>query len=357
MSEVTCPICGNQKSLDGNTNSVVHCECNAVHAIATPHDATVARVATTPPIARGIAEGLPPMPGPTDAERPVPRWFPLGKAVIVGTSLLVLIGLGIPVIHKARESAARTQSTQNLREIGLATYSFHDAHRRLPFNGTKLAVAGDETSGSWAFMLLPFLNEKVMFDTIDRKRGLDVLLCPGRGRPQMCDDLGRFGAWSDYCINPFLNSNTGQANAPDKKLTLVGILDGSSNTIVFGHGRVRPDHYGMNTIANGFTDTIFNGGSQSTCRGNTNVTLARDSADAKPGEWGGPFPGHCLMVFCDATVRGIPYSMEIGRVREDGVAVHHTLAGYLTVAGALTPSGGEGPDTCAIEAWLEKSRK
>ena len=38
-------------------------------------------------------------------------------------------------------AAARTQSTNNLKQITLASHSFHDANKRLPFNGIAAITA------------------------------------------------------------------------------------------------------------------------------------------------------------------------------------------------------------------------
>lgn len=307
------------------------------HAFATPDDAAIARLATpSTKVAGGFCEGLPPMPVPTAAERQA-RWrFPWITAVTTGFVILVLLAFLVPAVQKVRDAAARTQSTKNLKSIAPAAYGFYDANKRLPFNGTKPAVDGDNTSGSWAFMLLPYLDEKAMYDNVDRTRGLPGLLCQGRGRPMMCTDDARPGAWSDYCINPFLNSNIGQADGRDKGRTLVGITDGSSNTIFAGHGRLQPAHYAKDQADFGFTGTIFNGGSEGTCRGNPNVLMARDGNDAKPGEWGGPFSQGCLMAMADGTVRLFPYTLADGHIDYGG-------SGYpfSSVAVFLTPSGGE----------------
>ncbi len=356
MACFICPLCDARYESRGSGDSPVQCaacesafgrvvecvrqpETPVENAIATPRDAAIARVGTA--TTGGFCEGLPPMPLPTDAERPIGWRFPWASAVLVGLILIVLVGLFTPAVRKVREASARTQSTNNLKNLVLSAHGFHDANKRLPFNGTKPAIGGDATSGSWVFMMLPYLDEKPMFDREDRSHGLPALLCPGRGRPLMCNDEGNAGAWSDFCINPFLNSTIGQADAPDKKVTLVSITDGTSNTIFCGHGRLRSEHYTLTSATRGFTATIFTGGSEGTCRGNPNVVMARDANDAQPGEWGGPFPQGCLMAMGDGTVRMFPYSLAGGTI--DSMGMSNSIS---TVAPFLTPNGGEVSALC-----------
>ncbi|MSU77347.1 MAG: DUF1559 domain-containing protein [Gemmataceae bacterium] len=358
MDSYICPLCDGRFAFVGTGNQPVTCttcestygrvvecvrhsELPVENAFATPTDAAIAREATTPTVASGFYEGLPPMPMATQAERPA-RWrFPWISASAVGLIFAVLGCLLITTVQRVRDAASRTRSTNNLKILGLAAHGFHDANKRLPFNGTKPAVGGDNTSGSWAFMLLPYLDEKAMYDNVDRTRGLPVLLCPGRGRPVMCAYDGGPGAWSDYCLNPFLNSNIGQADARDKGRTMMGITDGSSNTIFAGHGRLRAAYYGMAKTDYGFTASIFIGGSEGTCRGNPNVVMAPDANDAKPGEWGGPFSQGCLMAMCDGTVRMFPYTLVGGQIDYGGRAYP-----FPAVAGFLTPNGGETSAPC-----------
>jgi hypothetical protein len=241
-----------------------------------------------------------------------------------------------------REAAARTESTKNLKQIGLAFHSFHDANKRLPFNGTKPAVAGDNTSGSWAFMILPFLEREhaAMFLNNDTSVGVATFMCPGRGRPATCTGDGGPGAWTDFFINPFVNDGDGVANAPDIRRTWAGITDGPSNTIIVGHGQINPDDYGSHAVTPGFTDIIFNGGSPALCRGNRRVVFGPDSADppSRPGNWGSPFPQGALMCMGDATVRMYPYSTGGGTIA-NGVSLEP--AGVVNLPAFLTPTGGE----------------
>ena len=70
----------------------------------------------------------------------------------------VLVALLVPAVQKGARRRP-TQSINNLKQIGLAFHSFHDAHRQLPFNGVGPAAPGNNLSGSWGFQILPFIGE------------------------------------------------------------------------------------------------------------------------------------------------------------------------------------------------------
>lgn len=287
--------------------------------------------------------------------------------LIVGTLIAVLA----PMVQRVWERQARTDSTSNLKVIGLAAHSFHDLNKRLPFNGSSVAVkdepyslnavANQPRSGSWAFQIAPFMNQGPMFAAGTSESGVAAFMCPGRGRPST-STTPAVGAttppWSDYVINPWLNDNlnggglTTTSAVPDNQRTLVGITDGTSNTILFGHGQINTHDYGRRDATPGYMDTILLGGTTATALSSNSaagpVTFARDSAetrrDAARG-WGGPFADGCLMCMGDATVRMFPYSIGIGAFEQGlGMATSTT-----SLAAFLTPNGAEGigglPDT------------
>jgi prepilin-type processing-associated H-X9-DG protein len=167
------------------------------------------------------------------------RGFTLFQLLILLAIFAILLGLFLPAIAKARQSAARMQSANNLKQIGLACHNYLDTF-------TKFPPGNDANSFSAAAHLLPFIEQDALFRTIDFKKPMDdkanakaravvikTFLSPND--PVMSVDPAYGPTNYLFCAGskPALADNNG-IFYQDSKVKIVDIPDGTSNTMMTG---------------------------------------------------------------------------------------------------------------------------
>jgi len=274
------------------------------------------------------------------------------ELLVVIAIIAILIGLLLPAVQKVREAAARIQSSNNLKQIGIALHSFNDVRGGLPNNGTwgYYAVPTDNRA-SWCYKVLPFVEQDNMYNNYNVSMPLKVFLDPARGGPGYANDGNNnagigvakaIGPSTDYAGN-WMVLNDSDSNRPIGDFSIQSISDGSSNTVLVGQKSLQPQQYAPR-YGWDWDETIAFGGSGGTCRaplrwdcwdmsagcrGNYWArqagTVQRDAPGIdKAGAWGGPMAGGALFLWGDGHVGSIAYNTN-----------------YILVQNAMTPNGAE----------------
>ncbi len=287
------------------------------------------------------------------------RAFTLLELLVVIAIVGLLVGLTLPSVQKIRGAADRVRCANHLRQIGLGLHGFHDAAGRLPHNGgfhkqQKLQdVSGNpfvpttidhvsgpwqwgvgdatfsmnEQPGSWAFSLLPHIEQSAAYEQRAWQSPVSGYFCPARRKPQagvpVNDDRAVYlgGGWtwakSDYAGNARL------FGPRPRRATFADVRDGLSNTILVGEKAVDL-RYAL-TGSWYWDEPFFLGGSDSTAR--KGIKLVRDAQGTFleiRENWGASHLGVVNFLMADGSVRQVGY----------GTAPEQMQA-------LLTPHGGE----------------
>ncbi len=285
--------------------------------------------------------------------------FTLIELLVVIAIIGTLLGLLLPAVQKAREAAARSRCANNLRQVGLALVQHHDSTGVFPSNGgwdgkqTIPSAAGSpftpwtldfttgqtyywgvgdpalaprDQTGSWAFAILPWVEQDVLFRQRRWDAAVALYICPSRrlAVPETVatgDAYGKYqgGGWAwgktDYAVNLEAFDNRPLCYSTAR------ITDGLSNTILVGEKAFDPS---VETAHSWYWDEpFFLGGSKGTSRGGLAIVPDRPGTPYKE-KWGSPHTGGAQFLFGDGAVHLLPFNTDIA-----------------LLAALLSPDGGE----------------
>ncbi len=311
--------------------------------------------------------------------RSLKKGFTLIELLVVIAIIAILIGLLLPAVQKVREAANKASCSNNLKQLGVAAMNYESAYGYMPparvdgglvTDGTttilfpipqfNVTTTTNSVRHGWGVYLLPYIEQENLFNLYNFNLDfiapanqpvvtarVKTFMCPATPNGGRTDTIsGSIIAPSDYGIingmgtvqnatfptlptgytgalmpASLISSFTTGLNPPFYQsaatISIAGISDGTTNTILFAEDAGRPQLYRGRRLttsrasgagwadpdneywADGFDSTgNVSGGSQMINANNSNETYSFHPAGA-------------MHVFCDGSVRMIRTSVSV----------------------------------------------
>ena len=91
------------------------------------------------------------------------RGFTLIELLVVIAIIAVLIALLLPAVQQAREAARRSQCKNNMKQLGLAIFTYEETHRCFPLG----SFAPWNTVANWRAHILPYIDQTPLYNKLN----------------------------------------------------------------------------------------------------------------------------------------------------------------------------------------------
>ena len=186
--------------------------------------------------------------------------FTLIELLVVIAIIAILVALLLPAVQQAREAARRSSCKNNLKQLGLAMHNYHDAYSTFTYGQGGDYSPMTRRRESWMQPTLPYIEQAALYDKyVDEdpeyvmhssytREVVPTLVCPSNPTPNNGDFYfrGTYGANGGSYIGSFTVSNGDGMFHLQSSIRFRDVIDGTSNTILFGEGVARrnasPNH-------------------------------------------------------------------------------------------------------------------
>jgi prepilin-type processing-associated H-X9-DG protein len=218
-----------------------------------------------------------------------------------GAAVPILVALLLPAVQQARMAARRTVSKNNMKQLGLAMFNYHDVYNHLPVGTQPDTDLKPEQRLSFFYSILPYMEQAPLYKQMrasdktrwdgNQLRRLTAVSVETFHNPNLPTVLphathyvGMAGVGEDAPELPVRHARAGIFGY-DRKTRFRDVLDGTSNTIMLTE---------TNEV-----DIPWAAGGQ------TLKSLTQEPYINGPDGIGSPTPGGCNVLMADGSVRFI----------------------------------------------------